>query len=101
MALTPLRIVILLVCTVVLSLAGVLLLVVGTHGSQAVAWLGGFLLLPNIILVQFGLPGAIPVLNSVNVLTILIFMVLQSGYYYLLFWLIHSVTKRIRRKIPA
>lgn len=101
MPLTPLRIVILLVSTLVLSIAGVLLLVMGTHGPQALIWLGGFLLLPNIILVQLGLPAAVPFLHSMNVLSILLFVILQTGYYYLLFWLIHFVTGRIFRKIHA
>lgn len=101
MSLTPLRIVILLVSTLVLSLAGVLLLVIGTHGSQALIWLGGFLLLPNVILAQLGLPASVPLLHSMNVLSVLLFVILQTGYYYLLFWLIRFVTGRIRRKVPA
>lgn len=101
MSLTPLRIVILLVSTLLLSIAGVLLLVMGTHGPQIFIWLGGFLLLPNVILAQLGLPAAVPFLNSMNALSILLFMILQTGYYYLLFWLIHFVTGRNRRKIPA
>lgn len=101
MALTPLRIVALLISTLVLSIAGVLLLVMGTHGSQALIWLGGFLLLPNVILMQLGVPVKVPLLNSVNVFSILLFVILQTGYYYVLFWVIHSVTKRMRRKVPV
>jgi hypothetical protein len=101
MALTPLRIVVLLISTLVLSIAGVLLLVMGTHGSQALIWLGGFLLLPNVILMQLGVPVKVPLLNSVNVLSILLFVILQTGYYYVLFWLIYFVTGRVRRKVSA
>lgn len=101
MSLTPLRIVILLVSTLVLSIAGVLLLVMGTHGPQIFIWLGGFLLLPNAILAQLGLPAAVPFLHSMSLLSILLFVILQTGYYYLLFWLIHFVTGRNRRKVPA
>jgi hypothetical protein len=100
MALTPLRIVILLLCTLVLSIAGVVLLAMGTHGSQALTWLGGFLLLPNVILMQLGVPVKVPLLNSVNVLSILLFVILQTGYYYVLFWLVNSVIRR-RRKVPV
>jgi len=100
MALTPLRIVILLLCTLVLSIAGVVLLAMGTHGSQALTWLGGFLLLPNVILMQLGVPLKVPLLNSVNVLSILLFVILQTGYYYVLFWLVNSVIRR-RRKVPV
>src|SRR5258707_2454974 len=101
MSLTTLRIVILLVSSLVLAIAGILLLVIGTHGSQALIWLGGFLLLPNVIIQRLGLPVAVPFLHSINGLSILLFVILQTGYYYLLFWLIHFVTGRIRRKIPA
>jgi hypothetical protein len=88
-------------CTLVLSMAGVLLLALGTHGAQAISWLGGFLLLPNIILLQLGLPVGIPLLHSAGVLSILVFVVLQTGYYYLLLWLVVTIAGRRRRKVRA
>jgi hypothetical protein len=58
--LTPLRIVILLVSTLVLSILGVALIVIGVHGPQVIAMIGGFLLLPSIILTRLGMPLGIP-----------------------------------------
>jgi len=75
--------------------------VVGVHGPEVTAWVGAFLLLPNIILMQLGVPIAIPFMHSVNILSVLVFLVLQAGYYYALFRLTHFVVGRIRRRIAA
>ncbi len=60
MALTPFRVVTLLASTLVFSIIGIVLVVAGVHGPEATAWVGALLLLPNIILMQLGVPIAIP-----------------------------------------
>ena len=101
MALSAIRIVILLACTLVLSIAGIILILIGVHGSKVIALIGDFLLLPTVILSQLGVPVRIPLLHSMSPVSILVFVVLQSGYYYALFQLIHYVTERSRRKVPT
>jgi hypothetical protein len=101
MTLTPLRIVLLLASTLVLSIVGILLLVMGVHGSQILSLIGAFLLLPNVILSRLGVPVGIPFLNSITITSILVFVLLQIGYYYALFQLIYYVVSRSRRKIAA
>ena len=100
MAPTAIRIVIVLACTLVLSIAGIILIVIGVHGSKVIALIGGFLLLPTVILSRLGVPVRIPLLHSMSTVSILVFVVLQSGYYYALFQLICYVTERSRRKAP-
>ncbi len=58
MALTPFRVVALLVSTLVFSIIGIVLVVVGVHGPVVTAWVGAFLLLPNITLMQLDVPIA-------------------------------------------
>src|SRR6266481_3546096 len=87
MAPTAIRIVIVLACTLVLSIAGILLILIG-----------GYLLLPTLILSRLGVPVRIPLLHSMSTVFILVFVVLQSGYYYALFHLIYYVTESSRRK---
>ena len=101
MALSAIRIVILLACTLVLSIAGIILILIGVHGSKVIALIGDFLLLPTVILSRLGVPVRIPLLHSMSTVSILVFVVLQSGYYYALFQLIHYVTERSRRKVPT
>jgi hypothetical protein len=98
MALTAIRIVILLACTLVLSIAGIVLIVVGVHGPKVIALIGGFLLLPTVMLSRLGVPVRIPLLHSMSMVSMLVFVVLQTGYYYALFQLIYYVTERSRRK---
>jgi len=100
-ALSAIRIVILLACTLVLSIAGIILILIGVHGSKVIALIGDFLLLPTVILSRLGVPVRIPLLHSMSTVSILVFVVLQSGYYYALFQLIHYVTERSRRKVPT
>jgi len=76
-------------------------IVLGVLGPEVTAWVGAFLLLPNIILMQLGVPIAIPFMHSVSILSVLVFLMLQAGYYYALFRLTHFVVGRIRRRIPA
>jgi len=101
MALTAIRIVILLACALVLSIAGIVLIVIGVHGPKLIALIGEFLLLPTVILSRLGVPVRIPLLHSMSTVSILVFVVLQSGYYYALFQLIYYLTVRSRRKVPT
>lgn len=101
MTLTPLRIVGLFACAFVFSIIGVVLVVIGVHGPEITAWIGYFLLLPNIILMQSGVPIAIPFMHSMSIISVLVFLALQTGYYYSLFRLIHYVAGRIRRRMTA
>jgi hypothetical protein len=98
MALTPFRIAVLLVSTLVLSVLGVALIAIGVHGPQVVAMIGGFLLLPCIMLTRLGLPVGIPFIHSTGILSILVFMGLQTAYYYALLQLIYFVTRGRGRK---
>lgn len=101
MALTPFRTVILLVSTFVFSILGVVLIAIGVHGPQAMAMIGGFLLLPNVILTRLGLPTRIPFIQSMSIKSILVFIMLQTAYYYALLQVICLVTRGRRRKAPA
>jgi hypothetical protein len=101
MALTPFRVVTLLASTLVFSIMGIVLVVAGVHGPEVAAWVGAFLLLPNMILMRLGVPIAIPFLHSVSILSVLVFLVLQAGYYYILFRITHFVAGRFRPRIPA
>ena len=94
MALSAIRIVILLACTLVLSIAGIILILIGVHGSKVIALIGDFLLLPTVILSRLGVPVRIPLLHSMSMVSILVFVVLQTGYYYALFQLIYYVSER-------
>jgi hypothetical protein len=99
MALTPLRIALLLLSTLVLSTAGLFFLFMGVHGPQIMTIVAVVLLLPNVILLKLGVPVAIPFINSGKILPILFFLVLQAAYYYGLVRLIYFV--RARRKLLA
>ena len=101
MALTLFRIVILLVSTFVLSMLGVALIAIGVHGPQAMAMIGGFLLLPSVILTRLGVPSGIPFIQSTSIKSILVFIVLQTAYYYALLELIYLITQGRRRKASA
>jgi membrane-bound ClpP family serine protease len=96
MALSPLRIVVLLLSTVVLSILGLLLMIMGAHGPQILTLVGAFLLLPNVILMRAGVPVGIPLISSSNVFSILVFLGLQAVYYYGLLQLMYFVTRRRR-----
>lgn len=96
MVLTPFRVVSLFGSAFVFSVMGIVLVVVGVHGPEVTAWVGAFLL-PNIILMQLGVPIAIPFMHSISFISVLVFLALQTGYYYALFRLIHYVAGRIRR----
>jgi len=98
MAPTAIRIAIVLACTLVLSIAGIILIVIGVHGSKVIALIEGFLLLPTLILSRLGVPVRIPLLHSMSTVFILVFVVLQRGYYYAPFQLIYYVTESSRRK---
>lgn len=97
MALTPFRFVTLLASALIFSIIGIVLVVVGVHGPEVTAWVGAFLLLPNIVLMKLGVPMAIPFVHPVSVVSVFVFFVLQVGYYYALFRLIHYPAGRIRR----
>jgi hypothetical protein len=99
MALTPLRIALLLLSTLVLSTAGLVFLFMGVHGPQIMTIVAVVLLLPNVILLKLGVPVAIPFINSARILPILFFLALQAAYYYGLVRLIYFV--RARRKLPG
>lgn len=101
MRLTPFRIVVLLVSTLVFSTAGVVLIVIGVHGPQMIAWIGYFLLLPNIMLLKLGVPIAIPFIRSASIISVIVFVVLQAGYYYALFGLVRYVACGVRGRTPA
>jgi len=97
MKLTPLRIALLLFCTLVFSGAGVVFFFAGVHGSQIMIILGVVLLLPNIILIKLGVPIGIPFINSASVFPILTFLVLQVVYYFALLRLIYFLKYRRRQ----
>ena len=97
MVLTPFRVVALFGTAFVFSVIGIVLVVVGVHGPEVAAWVGDFLLLPNIILMQLGVPIAIPFMYPISFVSVLVFLALQTGYYYALFRLIHYFAGRIRR----
>jgi hypothetical protein len=97
MALTPLRIFILVITTLVFTVLGVALIVIGIHGSQIATMLGGFFLLPSIVLMRLGVPMGIPLLQSMSILSLLLFLLLQTAYYYFLLQLIYFVTGRRQR----
>jgi hypothetical protein len=101
MALTPFRIVVLLVSTFVLSILGIVLIVVGVHGPQVVAMIGGFFLLPSIILTRLGVPVGIPLIQSTSIISILAFVVLQTAYYYTIFQLVYFIKSRARGRSRA
>jgi len=101
MTLTPFRIVLLLVSTLVFSILGVALIAIGVHGPQAVAIIGGFFLLPSIILTRLGVPVGIPFLHATSFLSMIVFAMLQIAYYYGLLQLIYFATGTRRRKAPA
>jgi len=101
MALTPFRLVTLLASTIVFSIVGIVFVVVGVHGPEVTTWVAAFLLLPNIILMRLDVPIAIPFMYPVSVASVLVFLMLQAGYYYALFRLTHFIAGRIRRKIPT
>ena len=98
MALTPSRIFILLGSTLVLSVLGVLLMIMGVHGPRIMLIAGAVLLLPNVILTRLGVPVGIPLISSTNVISILVFLALQAAYFYGLFLLIYSAVRRSRRR---
>lgn len=98
---SPMRILALMACTFVLSLAGVLLLALGVHSSQVFVVAGGFLLLPSILLKKAGLPVGIPLISSESILSTVLFVVLQAGYYYLLFLFVRYTVNRVRRMHSA
>jgi len=101
MVLTPFRVATLLASTLVFSAIGIVLVVLGVHGPEISAWVGAFLLLPNVILRQLGVPIAMPFVHSMSVVSALVFLALQNGYYYALFRLTHYLAGRIRRRTPA
>ena len=101
MALTPFKLVTLLASTLVFSIVGIVIVVVGAHGPEVTAWVGAFLLLPNIILMRLGVPIAVPFMYPVSIVSVLVFLVLQAGYYFALLWLTHFIAGRIRRKTPT
>jgi hypothetical protein len=76
---------------------GIVLIAVGVHGPQAAAWIGAFLLLPSVILTRLGVPLALPFIHPLSIFSALVSLILQMGYYYALFRLIHFVAGRIRR----
>jgi hypothetical protein len=84
--------------TLILSIAGIVCIVAGVHGPQVIAGVGDFLLLPNIILLKLGVPIALPLLHHMSITSMLIFLVLQTAYYYVLFRLLLSVTGNLSRK---
>ncbi len=86
--------------TCVLTTVGIACIVAGVHGPTAIGYVGKFLLLPNAILLQLGVPIAIPLLYRFNILSTTVFLVLQLGYYYGLFRLIVSVFARRGRLGP-
>lgn len=100
MALTPFRLVTILACTLVFSIVGIVL-VVGVHGPEVTTWVAAFFLLPNIILMRLGVPIAMPFMHPVSIVSVLVFLVLQTGYYYALFRLTYYLAGRIRRGIPG
>jgi len=88
--------------TVVLSILGVLLMIMGAHGPQILAIIGAFLLLPAVILTRLGVPvGGIPFVSSNNIVSILVFLALQAAYYYGLLQLIYFITRRNRHRSLA
>lgn len=101
MALTPFRIVILVIATLVFSILGVVLIAMGVHGPDAIAILGGFFLLPSIVLIRLGVPVGIPFMQSMSILSVVVFVVLQTAYYYALFQLVYLVLGHRRRKTPV
>jgi hypothetical protein len=99
MVLTPFRVATLLASTLVFSAIGIVLVVV--HGPEVTTWVGAFLLLPNVILRQLGVPIAMPFMHSMSFVSALVFLALQTGYYYALFRLAHYLAGRIRQRTPA
>ena len=97
MKLSPLRFALLLAVTLVLSACGIVLMALGVHGTQILTWLGGFLLLPSVLLAHFGMPIAIPFLYSMSAASIVVFIALQMAYYCVLYWFCRYV-RRARRQ---
>ena len=94
MALTPSRVVLLFAATLVLSILGVVLMLMGVHGSQILTILGGILLLPNVVLMRLGVPIGIPIISSTSLISVLIFACLQAAYYYGVFRLMYFIRRR-------
>lgn len=101
MKLSLLGICLLLASTVILSVVGIFLVAIGVHGANILMWTGDFLILPTIVLMQAGIPIKIPFLHSMTVTFIVVFLVLQTAYYYLLFHLVGYLVSRIRHILPS
>ena len=97
MALIPLRVIVLFACTLVFSTMGIVLIAVGVHGPQVAAWIAAFLLLPSVILTRLGVPLALPFIHTLGIVSALVSLILQTGYYYTLLRLIQFVAGQIRR----
>ena len=98
MALTPLKIALLLGFTLLCTIVGVLCIATGVHGPQAIAWLGDFLLLPSILLLRLGVPIGIPILYSTTIFSLIVFLLLQTAYYYVLLLIVLKLINRARRR---
>jgi len=94
MTLSPLRFALRLAATLVLSACGIVLMALGVHGTQILTWLGGFLLLPSILLTHFGVPIPIPFLYSNSATSTVLFIALQMAYYYALYWFFRYLKHR-------
>jgi len=98
MALTPLKIVLLLAVTLVLTIAGIAFIAIGVHGSQIFSWIGYLLLLPSFFLSELGAQVAIPFLHSTGIVSLIVFMALQTLYYYGLFWIASLAASGAQRR---
>jgi len=97
MRLTLVRIVVLVASTLVLSILGSALMVMGVHGPQIATIVGAVLLLPSVILVRLGVPVGIPFITSTKVVAILIWLGLQTAYYYGWLQLVYRGIRRSSR----
>ena len=97
MRMTPIRIMLLFIITVAVSSLGIVLMAVAAHGSQLHLYLGAFLLLPSIILLRLGVPIRIPFLETIGILSVVLFVLLQALYYFGLLQIARYLA-RLRRK---
>lgn len=92
------KIILLAVATVVLSVVGIALTIMGVHGAGILSIAAIVLLLPNFILLWLGVPLGIPLLTSTKLSTFFLFAALQAGYFYGLLQLIYLAARYHRRR---